>query len=1149
MGERELNIGIRGGGAEETGEEWRGDNMTDKGPGMVRMAQFNFDAFGLSEESQRKQTEWWVTAGELQLDVIGGQDHRYDERGRNTLRNAAGAWGEIKSWEVEKGMRGGEGRLIGGVALGVARTATEWSNSDGKNSRAADSRGWGTWVRKRYAMKGGKHLAIYSMYVPCKSSSNEGGLWSMMEERLARARSADARDPKLAALDDMMDDLDKQPSGTEAVIMTDANIVWSHAGKEAMSSEDVRYMRALRKRCEERGIVNAWHERHGESQGAWTCSGTSKTQIDHVLMSSGLADNALVKIGVMTTKMNSSAHRPVVVDLDIRGAMMQEEAGEEGDRTAQLQLDNQKALRRFQRGVLAAVSRTEAHDAMTAAEELGTDWEGWEEQPLDARQQAALRAAQGILHKITAVAQQQLRVKANSRRKGRKNCWSPEYVERRKHARKITKARQAAAVGNLERARRIMGKPVRRGMRNKVVPVQQCPAGRKSSEWRKWREWAAAYEKGLIREMHGRQRAKARRAISEWATKREKAYRSGKCRRALDADLKRGGRSAPLTSLIREDGTKVTGKDEVLQETEEEVAKWFGKGRAKWFLGTRIHADNEDGRALRRRIAGGELDAMSRDATEEEMRKAVPAEDMQAVLMEVPTRCWKVLKAARVKAASDGTSMAEKYTGMINRQQVFNPSQWRRMWGGKKAGTAPGRTGLSVNMMKALQTAMVEEVEGKKVKRCETLWVTDLIRRLCNLMLRIHKFDNTWKESAMVLIPKEVGSKRLKKQRPICMLEVLRNACVGDVVRRVSRVWEREGALYDNQHAFQRAKGTEGPLTVRTTVAEDACRFRKPLYALDSDISKAYDKVERTIGKDMSMRRMGVPEWILGLIAALDTGFKVFVRTGWGETGEVRTETGWPQGSEEGPTGWNSQYDWLVQLHLEDPKRDPYVLEDVRGSARYGMGSAKLGPHSIAGLSRCTEACDGDESEDSDSTHEMTSDSEDAPESDTKDGGAEATEPRMTPQQATAMVNARMRELTTPGEVFADDAWFTSRSVRGIQRAADLSEDFFGFGGQQFNPEKSSVTGIRWRTGDRYDPGRGMASQIWARTGVCDPEGKDFISCPPDIYVTRIPDVGEEEVRVVLLKRDAHEATKYLGVQVTDSTWWGEEEEMAGLKA
>ena len=164
-------------------------------------------------------------------------------------------------------------------------------------------------------------------------------------------------------------------------------------------------------------------------------------------------------------------------------------------------------------------------------------------------------------------------------------------------------------------------------------------------------------------------------------------------------------------------------------------------------------------------------------------------------------------------------------------------------------------------------------------------------------MLRIHKFDSTWKESAMVLIPKEVGSKRLKKQRPICMLEVLRNACVGDVVRRVSRVWEREGALYDNQHAFQRAKGTEGPLTVRTTVAEDACRFRKPLYALDSDISKAYDKVERTIGKEMSMRRMGVPEWILGLIAALDTGFKVFVRTGWGETREVRTETGWPQGS------------------------------------------------------------------------------------------------------------------------------------------------------------------------------------------------------------------------------------------------------------
>ena len=193
--------------------------------------------------------------------------------------------------------------------------------------------------------------------------------------------------------------------------------------------------------------------------------------------------------------------------------------------------------------------------------------------------------------------------------------------------------------------------------------------------------------------------------------------------------------------------------------------------------------------------------------------------------------------------------------------------------------------------------------------------ISDWIRRWCNMVMRTGAYPDEWRQSLLVAIPKKEGSINVMEQRPLQMWEVLRNLCVGGVVRQVQEVWEAEEVLDAAQYAFQSRKGTEGPLKILTAVAEDACIYRKENYSASQDISKAYDKVERTLGKEMSMRRLGVCEWVLQMIADLDDGSSFQVKTAYGNTEPGYTETGWPQGGEESCAGWIAQYDWMLQKY------------------------------------------------------------------------------------------------------------------------------------------------------------------------------------------------------------------------------------------
>jgi hypothetical protein len=54
------------------------------------------------------------------------------------------------------------------------------------------------------------------------------------------------------------------------------------------------------------------------------------------------------------------------------------------------------------------------------------------------------------------------------------------------------------------------------------------------------------------------------------------------------------------------------------------------------------------------------------------------------------------------------------------------------------------------------------------------------------------------------------------------MMEVIRNAVIGSLFRRLGEKWQEIGALHSSQYAFQSGKATEGPLRIFLGVTQDA---------------------------------------------------------------------------------------------------------------------------------------------------------------------------------------------------------------------------------------------------------------------------------------------------------------------------------------
>lgn len=130
-----------------------------------------------------------------------------------------------------------------------------------------------------------------------------------------------------------------------------------------------------------------------------------------------------------------------------------------------------------------------------------------------------------------------------------------------------------------------------------------------------------------------------------------------------------------------------------------------------------------------------------------------------------------------------------------------------------KKGTAPGRTGLTIDMLNLAST----EVRS------------DIATLLCLCHAGGKVGFSSWKRRLLNPVPKVPGDPSLEKARPIMLLEVMSKLYWDVVSRRIATVLETHHLLQPQQFGSRGGRSVLDPLLVSTLVTERQFESRRDL--------------------------------------------------------------------------------------------------------------------------------------------------------------------------------------------------------------------------------------------------------------------------------------------------------------------------------
>ena len=217
-----------------------------------------------------------------------------------------------------------------------------------------------------------------------------------------------------------------------------------------------------------------------------------------------------------------------------------------------------------------------------------------------------------------------------------------------------------------------------------------------------------------------------------------------------------------------------------------------------------------------------------------------------------------------------------------------------------KSGSAPGPSGLTYDMLKALSDDNLEP-----------------FRDIVNRALAGGDIEADMNKSLLRPIPKtEAGLADLAKTRPIALMEVMLKLHEAILFSRIMDVVKKHDMLRSEQHGCLPGRSVRTPIRILTELIEDAIVTGKELHIFSADITKAFDSLEYW-SQAMGWRALGMPKHMVNMLVDMDRGGETQVILGQGrKSGGFASGRGVRQGSVGGPIKWVVFMNfWLEYAH------------------------------------------------------------------------------------------------------------------------------------------------------------------------------------------------------------------------------------------
>ena len=156
-----------------------------------------------------------------------------------------------------------------------------------------------------------------------------------------------------------------------------------------------------------------------------------------------------------------------------------------------------------------------------------------------------------------------------------------------------------------------------------------------------------------------------------------------------------------------------------------------------------------------------------------------------------------------------------------------------------------------------------------------------LVHSICQQVWKAQKWQQDWKRSAFIPIPKKGNAKECSNYHTIALISHASKVMLKILQVRLQQFMNRE--LPDVQAGFRKGRGTRKQIVNIHWIIKKAKEFQKNIYFCFIDYARAFDCVDHNKFWKI-LKEMGIPDHLTCLLRNLYTGQEATVRPGHGTT-------------------------------------------------------------------------------------------------------------------------------------------------------------------------------------------------------------------------------------------------------------------------